>query len=125
LQVEHRAISSRASRTPENPLWPINLLDDLIRHSGADHKRETIAHAKRRQTSIERLFVFLVWRNSLKWFSECRRDVTPAMSLGLTSRRWRVEELLQWRRFPHRLALPQCWEVYYWRRVHSRETARN
>src|SRR6185369_4566614 len=72
VQVEHRTISSRASRTAQNPLWPINLLDNLIRHSGSDHKRETIAHAKRRQSSIERLFVFLVWRNYVNWLSQRR-----------------------------------------------------
>src|SRR4029079_11242797 len=119
VAVEHRRISSRASRTPQNPLWPINNLDLLIRHSGADHKRETIAHAKRRQSSIERLFVFLVWRNFLKWFSERRRDVTPAMSLGLTSHRWSVARLLEQRRFLHRAELPSCWVPYYWRRVSS------
>ena len=122
---EHHTISSRAARTPENPLWPINLLDLLIRHSGADHKRETIAHAKRRQSSIERLFVFLVWRNYMKWFSERRRDVTPAMALGLMSRRVRVNDLLECRRFPHRVDLPACWEPYYWRKVRSREIPRN
>ena len=120
VAVEHRTISSRASRTPENPLWPINLLDLLIRHSGADHKRETIAHAKRRQSSLERLFVFLVWRNYMKWFSERRRDTTPAMTLGLTSRKLRVEQVLASRRFPHRIDLPACWAPYYWRRVRSR-----
>jgi transposase-like protein len=125
VAVEHRRISSRASRTPQNPLWPINNLDLLIRHSGADHKRETIAQAKRRQSSIERLFVFLVWRNFLKWFSERRRDVTPAMSLGLTSHRWSVARLLEQRRFPHRVDLPSCWVPYYWRRVFSREFPKN
>ena len=125
VEVEHRTISSRASRTPENPLWPINHLDNLIRHSGSDHKRETIAHAKRRQSSIERLFVFLVWRNYVKWFSERRHDETPAMMLGLTSRRMKVEQVLGSRRFPYRVELPSCWQPYYWRKVRSREIPRN
>jgi hypothetical protein len=125
LTVEHRTISSRASRTPQNPLWPINLLDLLIRHGGANHKRETIAHSKRRQSAIERLFVFLVWRNHMKWFSEQRRDETPAMKLGLTSRRLRLDELLERRRFPFRVGLPGCWRPYYFRRVRSREIANN
>ncbi len=125
VRVDHRTISSRASRTPENPLWPINHLDALIRHSGSDHKRETIAYSKRRQSSIERLFVFLVWRNYVKWFSERRRDGTPAMKLGLTPRRSSVEQILSARAFPHRIDLPPCWEPYYWRRVLSREFSRN
>lgn len=120
LRVDHRTTSSRAARTPRNPLFPINLLDLLIRHSGANHKRETIAFSKRRQSAIERLWVLLVWRNYLKSFSERRRDGTPAMRLGVCERRWSVAELLVQRLFPTRLALPERWARYYWRQVQTR-----
>ena len=36
-----------------------------------------------RQSAAERLRVFLVWRNYLKWFSERRHDATPAMRAGV------------------------------------------
>lgn len=120
LTVEHRTISSRAARTPRNPLFPINLLDLLIRHCGANHKRETIAFSKRRQSAIERLWVLLVWRNYLKAVSERRRDGSPAMRLGLCDRRWKAEELLAQRRFPARVTLPERWARYYWRQVTTR-----
>ena len=123
LTVAHHTVSSRAARTPRNPLWPINLLDLLIRHSGANHKRETIAQSKRRQSAIERLLVFLVWRNQVKWFSEQRRDATPAMRLGLATARSTVADLLAQRQFPSRSALPPCWADYYWRRVPTRAFA--
>ena len=58
----------------------MNLLDLLIRHSSANHKRETIAFSKRRQSAAERLFVLVVWRNYLKSFSERKRDATPAQA---------------------------------------------
>src|SRR5262245_47769929 len=47
LEIEHHTISSRAARTSRNPLFPINLADLLVRHSSANHKRETIAFSKR------------------------------------------------------------------------------
>jgi transposase-like protein len=125
LEVTHRTISAHAARTPMNPLWAINLLDLLLRHSGANHKRETIAHSKRRQSAIERMFVFLVWRNHLKWFSEQRHDQTPAMRLGLEQRRLGLREVLGERLFPSRIALPQAWQRYYWRQVRTRVFARN
>lgn len=106
LEVTHRTVSSRAARTPRNPLFPIHLADLLIRHSGAQHKRETIAFAKRRASSDERLRVFAVGRNHVKPFSERRRDATPAMRLGLSTRPRTVEEILAERLFPHRLGLP-------------------
>ena len=120
LSVEHRTISSRAARTPDNPLFAINLLDLLIRHSGADHKRETIAFAKRRQMAVWRLWVRLVWRNYMKWVSERRRRDTPAMRLGLLTRRLSAEELLSERLFVTRVGLPERWQRHYWGRTVTR-----
>ena len=114
LEVTHHTISSRAARTARNPLFAINLLDLLIRHSGANHKRETLAFSKRRQSAAERLWVFLVWRNYLKWFSERKRDGTPAMKLGVCRHRWRVKRVLAQRLFPSRIRLPRRWQQYYW-----------
>jgi hypothetical protein len=124
LRIRHRVTSSRAVRTARNPLFAVNLWDLLVRHSGANHKRETIAFSKRRQSAVERMMVLLVWRNLVKSFSERRRDGSPAMRLGLEVRRWTVEELLAVRRFPGRVALPERWAAYYWRRTPTRRIAR-
>ncbi|MGH7742002.1 MAG: hypothetical protein ACRENS_08265 [Candidatus Eiseniibacteriota bacterium] len=120
LQVRHRTISSRAARTSHNPLFAINLLDLLIRHSGAGHKRETIAFAKRRQMAIWRLWVMLVWRNYMKWVSERRGENTPAMRLGLLRRRLAVSEVLKERLFASRIGLPERWQSYYRGRTRTR-----
>ncbi len=120
LRVEHRTISSRAARNPQNPLFPVNLLDLLIRHSGANHKRETIAFSKRRQSAIERLWVFTVWRNYVKSLSERRQGETPAMKEGVTDRKLTVEEVLERRLFPSRIRLPERWASYYWREITTR-----
>jgi hypothetical protein len=120
LRVTHTQTSSHAARTPHNPLFAANLLDLLIRHSGANHKRETIAFSKRRQSAAERLAVLLVWRNYLKWFSERRRADTPAMRLGLAERRWSVGEVLAARLFPSRIQLPEHWAAYYRRQIVTR-----
>ena len=62
-RIEHHVTSGKERRTTRNPLFEINLLDGLIRHSLAGHRRETWAGPKRRQGSAERLVVLLVWRN--------------------------------------------------------------
>ena len=120
LQVEHHTISSRAARTTRNPLFPVNLLDLLIRHSGANHKRETIAFSKRRQSAIDRLWILAVWRNHMKWFSERRGGGTPAMRLGLARDRLTAEQVLARRLFVTRVGLPARWLPYYWRQVPTR-----
>jgi hypothetical protein len=117
---EHRVTPSRAARTPRNPLFPVNLLDLLIRHSSANHKRETIAFSKRRQSAIERLWILVVWRNAMKSFSERKRDATPAQRLGLLERRYTVTDVLAERLFPTRIALPARWVPYYWRTTPTR-----
>jgi transposase-like protein len=124
LMVTHETISSRAARIPQNPLFPVNLLDLLLRHSGSNHKRETIAFSKRRASAIERMAVFFVWRNWIKSFSEKFRDGSPAMRLGLAEERLTVEQVLQKRLFPGRIPLPRRWQPYYWRTTLTRAIAR-
>ena len=124
LTVDHRPISSRAARTIRNPLFPVNLLDLLLRHCGSNHKRETIAASKRRASAVERMLVFLVWRNWVKSFSERERGASPAMRLGLVSRRLEPEEILAQRLFPSRVDLPVRWQAYYWRTTMTRTIPR-
>lgn len=123
LSVTHRTISSRAARTPRNPLFAINLLDLLIRHSGANHKRETIAFSKRRGFAILRLWVLVVWRNYMKSISERTRGESPAMRLGVLDRRLTTDDVLARRLFPSRVPLPACWATYYWGKVRTRAIA--
>lgn len=120
----HEVTSSRVPRTVQNPLFPVNLADLLIRHSSANHKRETIAFSKRRQSAAERLAIWMVWRNTMKSFSERRQDATPAERLGLLPRKLGVADVLAERLFPSRIALPPRWAQYYWRRIPTRRIAR-
>ncbi|HKW14289.1 MAG TPA: hypothetical protein VJS69_07385 [Candidatus Krumholzibacteria bacterium] len=115
--VSHHITSSTRRRDKSNPLWEINLLDLVIRHSTAAHKRETIAWAKRRQASIEKLAILQVWRNYIKRRWEKGDRETPAMILGLANRPWRVRDLLKERLFFDRIELSPCWERYYRREV--------
>ena len=101
----------------------MNLLDLLIRHSGSHHKRETIAFPKRLQSACERMAVFAVWRNWIKWFSERAKKSekeTPAMRLRIAERAFTVDDVLAERLFPSQIALPEPWTSYYWKRVRTR-----
>ena len=133
LTVHHHVTSSLERRTTSNPLFPVNRLDLWIRHSGANHKRETIAFSKRRQSAAERLFILQVWLNFVKEYSERNGGGTPAQRIGLTDRALRVPEILADRIFPSRVGLPRRLETYYRRltataaiasnRIHSRSYA--
>ena len=104
-RVVHRTTSSRAARTARNPLFPVNLADLLLRHGGANHKRETIAFSKRKQGALYRAAIFAVWRNYVKPVSERRQDAPPGVRLGVIEAPLRVETILAQRLIPRRAEL--------------------
>ena len=122
--IVHQTTSSRAARTSRNPLFPVNLADLLLRHTGANHKRETIAFSKRRQGALYRAAIFMVWRNYVKPFSEQRRDDPPGVKIGVLEERATVRELLSTRLMPWRFALRGWLERCYFGRIPTRRIAR-
>ena len=126
VEIEHRTVSSKERRDKRNILWAVNLEDLLIRHSGANHKRETIAYAKRRNAAAWRLMLFMLWRNYIKGISEkSRGSPTPAMLLGLVDRRLTVEEILERRIFSDHVEMPPRWKQYYGGEVETAALAVN
>ena len=120
-KITHRVTPGTVPRGVHNPLFAVNLLDLLIRHSQAGHKRETIAFAKRRAGSAERLAILMVWRNFIKRRREKQRaSPTPAMSRGIATKPIEVGELLERRLFFDHTPLPQRWRMYYQRLVRTR-----
>ena len=112
--IRHEQTPSKAARTTRNPLFPVNLLDLLIRHGGANQKRETIAFSKRLQGAIYRLAILQTWRNFMKRFSEKDpRSRTPAQRLGLRTRPVPLGGVLARRLFASRVGLPGWLGNYY------------
>jgi len=123
--VIHRVTSSRRHRDKRNSLWEVNLLDLLIRHSTGAHKRETIAWAKRRQASIEKLTILQLWRNYMKRRWEKGGPETPAMILGLADHPWFMQDVLSQRWFFEKAVLTESLQVYYRREVKTAALAVN
>jgi len=118
-QVRHEVTSSKDHRDKHNPLWEVNLVDLMIRHCTAAHKRETIASVKRRQSSAERLSIFLVWRNLMKKRWEKGPAESSGMLKGITDRLWTAADVLGQRIFRTRVELPEVWSRYYDRAVET------
>jgi len=124
-KVNHCITAGKDHRDKRNALWEVNLLDLLIRHSCANHKRETIAWSKRRQASAERLAILLIWRNYIKGRREKEKgSPTPAMVRGMMSSPLEIDEFLGARLFRTQLDLPRRWSEYYDRRVETRAFSR-
>ena len=98
----------------DRAMFPVDLLHKLIRHSSANHKRETIAHGRRVNAIMLRLYGFTVWRNFIKDRSERRpRHRTPAMDVGLTDRFLDWRQVLSRRLFPWRRKLTEVERLLY------------
>ena len=117
LDITHHTTHSTEPRNTWNKMHPCNRMDVLIRHSGSNHKRETIAFSKRHQAVIERAAIQIVWCNFSKALSENHDPDTPAMKLGLAKTPLSPAAILSHRRFVSRITLPEPWEPYYWREV--------
>jgi transposase-like protein len=118
--IRHERTSSRVSRTARNPLFPVNLADLLLRHGGANHKRETIAFSKRRQGAMYRAAIWVVWRNYMKATSERKQDAPPGVAIGVIGRRMKLHEALGRRRFPWRAKLTRWLARCYFGRIPTR-----
>jgi len=118
--LRHATTSSKASRTTRNPLFPANHADLLLRHSSANHKRETIAFSKRRQGALYRAAIWVVWKNYMKSRSENRRDAPPGKGLGLIEKALTVEQVLGIRLFPDRVKLSGWLSQCYFARIKTR-----
>jgi len=121
-------------RTPEAvardaAMFPVDSLHQLIRHTCADHKRETIAFGRRLESIVGRSFLMAVWKNLIKGRSERKPDRrTPAMLLGLCDKRWKWEEALRQRLFLSRESVPASWQKLYgraWTKDAPRHNARH
>src|SRR5262249_30764546 len=65
----HEPPPTREPPPAATPLSPVTRLDLLLRHNSAQHKRETIAFAKRHQAVVERGAWLILWQNFAKPFS--------------------------------------------------------
>jgi hypothetical protein len=123
-EIAHDTTSSKARRTRANPLFPVNRADLLIRHEGANHKRETIAFSKRRQGALYRLAIWQVCRNYLRPTSAKRRDQAPGVTVGATHRTWSLDDVLAQRLLPWRVPLSGWLEQCYYAQIPTRRLVR-
>jgi transposase-like protein len=123
-EIVHETTSSKKRRTSRNPLFPVNRADLLIRHEGANHKRQTIAFSKRRQGAMYRMAIWQVIRNYLKPTHAKRNDAPPGVQIGAIRRRLAAEDVFSERLIPWRFELTGWLEQCYYGRIPTRRLAR-
>jgi hypothetical protein len=87
----HTRISSKRARTPDNPMFPANYVDLLMRHRAKEHTRETIAFGRNAVSQMHRAWIFA-------WDHNCHRphrERTPEQGVHATQAVIDAEDLAQ------------------------------
>jgi hypothetical protein len=93
----HRRTSSKARRDWRNPLFKVNVAFAMLRDGVSRLVRETWAAAKRSDRLIDHVYIWIAYRNFVRGVSNPCWHETPAMQLGITSRKLAWGELFRWR----------------------------
>ena len=64
-RLVHQRVSSRAARTRQNPLFPVNYVDRQMRKNLAEHVRETVRQGREINCQMERMAIFTALHNFL------------------------------------------------------------
>jgi len=99
-RLVHERHSSKARRDYGNPLFPINHTLAMMRDGISRLVRRSWAASKLRERLEQHAWIYLVWRNYVRPITNQAPRVSPAMALGVETRRWRTSEVGAWRIFP-------------------------
>jgi hypothetical protein len=102
--VIHETTSSRVKRDGRNLICAINHTLAMMRDGPARLARRTWANSKWRQRLAQQAWVYVVYRNYVRYRANRQKYHTPAMLLGIESERWALRDLLRWSaRYPELL----------------------
>jgi len=93
-QFAHNTVSSRAARTVDNPLFPVNYMDRELRKDMANHTRETVCFARNVCNMLNRMVIYFHWHNYFKPFRIDKKDESQYQHVekaGLDRGRYELE----------------------------------
>jgi transposase-like protein len=96
-RVIHSKHSSTAPRTYHNPLFPINHTLATLRDGLSRLVRRNWAASKKRQWLERHAWVWILYRNFVRYITNDAQDTSSAMALGVASRMLDAHDLLTWR----------------------------
>lgn len=106
----HRTTPGSAPRTRNNPLFPVNYVDRLLRHRVKEHTRETIAFGRHAVVQMHRAWIFAWDHNLRREYRVKRRDWGTHAEQGLIDRggvRALTREFFERRIRLHGVAVPR------------------
>ena len=99
-RLTHITRDSRVRRDRQNPLFPINHTNAMLRYCLARLKRRTWCVSKRRAWLKKALDMYATWFNYCRGITN-RTRVSPAQQVGIANRKLTESEWLSWRQDWH------------------------
>ena len=94
---EHARHSSKAPRTPLNPLFPINHTLAMLRSGMSRLVQRTWAQTKERAWLVRHAWIWLAYRNYIRDITNESRWISSAQVLGVTARQFTKRNFFEWR----------------------------
>ncbi len=109
-QVAQQTVSSRQPRTTYNPLFRINLTEEMLRDNVGRMRRRSWLVSKNQKQLRAHLEVYAAWRNwHRRRTNEDPEHRTPGVVIGLAERSFSYGEMLAWRQdWRDRSIYPTC-----------------
>ena len=98
-RVRHTRISSKEPRGYDNPLFPVNHTLAMWRDGMSRLVRRNWATTKIARELRHHLWVWLSWRNYVRYITNENKKQSPAMAFGVCDRFYSVAQMLEWRVF--------------------------
>lgn len=98
-RLRHTRISSKEPRGYDNPLFPVNHTLAMWRDGMSRLVRRNWATTKIARELRHHLWVWVSWRNYVRYITNKNKQESPAMAFGVCERFFTVADLLRWRVF--------------------------
>lgn len=94
--LRHEVTSSKALRSYENPLFPINHTLAMMRDGLSCLVRRSWAAPKKKSGLVRHCWIWIAWRNYVRGVTN-RTKTTPAQALGVNARAVKIKDIYKWR----------------------------
>ena len=95
-RLSHETVSSRAPRTTSNRLFPVNHCLAMLRDGLSRLVRQNWAHAKLAERLERHLWIWICFRNYVRWRTNKTPGLTAAMALDVERTPYTPADLLRW-----------------------------
>ena len=93
----HKRVPSTEQRDFTNPLFPINHLFAMLRDGISRLVRRNWAYSKKRERLLDHLWIYIGYRNYVRYITNYCQDLSPASAMGIAPRMYSLREALTWR----------------------------